>query len=86
MHHYRLRAPALVLGLSAASLLGLSPSGLSPLDIRAQLESAEIEKQVPSFEIEALRDSGRAVTPSDSEGRYVLMNLWVTWCACIEKS
>jgi Redoxin. len=81
MHHYCLRTPALILALSAASLLGLSP-----LDTQAQPEPAEIGKPVPSFRVEALRDSGRAVTPSGFEGRYVVMNLWATWCApCIEK-
>lgn len=59
---------------------------LSPLEARAQPEAAEIGEQVPGFEIEALRPPGRAVTPSDFEGRYMLMNLWATWCApCIEK-
>jgi cytochrome c biogenesis protein CcmG/thiol:disulfide interchange protein DsbE len=80
-HHYRLRASVLIFALSAASLLGLSPEVAS-----AQPESTEIGKQVPSFEIEALRDSGRAITPSDFKGRYVLLNLWATWCGpCLEK-
>ncbi|MCS3613165.1 TlpA family protein disulfide reductase [Salinibacter ruber] len=86
-HHYHFRASVLIFALSAASLLGLSPlPGLSPEVASAQPESTEIGKQVPGFEIEALRDSGRAITPSDFEGRYVLLNLWATWCGpCIEK-
>jgi len=81
MHHCHLRAPVLVLALLAASLLGLSA-----WEAKAQPEPAEIGEQVPGFEIEALRDSGRTITPSDFEGRYVLLNLWATWCApCIEK-
>ena len=60
--------------------------GLTAWEARAQPEPAKVGEEVPSFEIEALRDSGRAVTPSDFEGRYVLLNLWATWCApCIEK-
>ena len=60
--------------------------GLSAWEARAQPEPAKVGEEVPSFKIEALRDSGRAVTPSDFEGRYVLLNLWATWCApCIEK-
>ncbi|WP_263786895.1 TlpA family protein disulfide reductase [Salinibacter grassmerensis] len=71
----------MVLVLSAASLLALSP-----LEARAQPEPAEVGEPVPGFQIEALRDSGRAVTPSSFEGRYVLMNLWASWCApCIKK-
>ncbi|WP_232798146.1 TlpA family protein disulfide reductase [Salinibacter altiplanensis] len=77
--------------MSAASLLGLSAQ-----EARAQTRSAEsgetetgkaeIGKQVPAFEIEALRGPERAITPSDFESRYVLLNLWATWCApCIEK-
>lgn len=81
-HHYHLRAPVLIFALSAALLLGLSAG----TGARAQPEPAEVGAQVPSFEIEALRDSGRAVTPSDFEGRYLLLNLWATWCGpCIEK-
>jgi cytochrome c biogenesis protein CcmG/thiol:disulfide interchange protein DsbE len=81
VYHCHLRALVLILVLSAVPLLGLSA-----WEARAQPEPAEIGKQVPGFEIEALRDSGRTVTPSDFEGRYVLLNLWATWCApCIEK-
>lgn len=41
---------------------------------------------VPDFEVEHLRDSTRTFSPSDFEGRYVLLNLWATWCApCIKK-
>jgi thiol-disulfide isomerase/thioredoxin len=81
MHHSSLRAPVLVLALSAVSLLGLAGS-----EARAQPEPAEIGKQVPGFKIDALRNSERAITPSDFEGRYVLLNLWATWCApCVEK-
>jgi cytochrome c biogenesis protein CcmG/thiol:disulfide interchange protein DsbE len=81
-HHYHLRAPVLIFALSAALLLGLSAG----TGARAQPEPAEVGAQVPSFEIEALQDSGRAVTPSDFEGRYLLLNLWATWCGpCIDK-
>ena len=81
MHHCHVRALVLILGLSVVPLLGLSA-----WEARAQPEPAEIGKQVPSFEIEALRDSGRAISPSDFEDRYVLLNLWATWCApCVEK-
>ncbi len=76
-----LKMSVLILALSAMPLLGLTA-----LEARAQPEPAKVEEEVPGFEIEALRDSGRAVTPSDFEGRYVLLNLWATWCApCIEK-
>ena len=76
-----LKASVLILALSAVPLLGLAA-----WDARAQPEPAKVGEEVPSFEIESLRDSGRAVTPSDFEGRYVLLNLWATWCApCIEK-
>ena len=79
--HCYLKARVLVLAVSAASLLGLSAGAA-----RAQPGPAEIGKQVPGFEIEALQDSERTITPSDFEGRYVLLNLWATWCApCIEK-
>ena len=81
IHHCSLRAPVLALALSAVSLFGLPGS-----EARAQPEPAEIGKQVPGFEIDALRNSERAITPSDFEGRYVLLNLWATWCApCVEK-
>lgn len=81
MHHCHLRTSVLILALTAASLLGLPA-----WDARAQSEPAKVGEQVPGFEIEALRDSGRAITPSDFDGRYVLLNLWATWCApCIEK-
>lgn len=41
---------------------------------------------VPDFEVEHLRDSTRTFSPSDFEGRHVLLNLWATWCApCIAK-
>ncbi|MCS3668673.1 thiol-disulfide isomerase/thioredoxin [Salinibacter ruber] len=79
--HCYLKARVLVLAVSAASLLGLSAGAA-----RAQPGPAEIGKQVPGFEIDALQDSERTITPSDFEGRYVLLNLWATWCApCIEK-
>jgi len=79
--HFHSSALVLLLVLSAASPLG------SPVwEARAQPGPAEIGKQVPAFEIEALQGSERAITPSDFEGRYVLLNLWATWCApCIEK-
>jgi AhpC/TSA family. len=86
IHYWCSRTSSLILVLSTASLLCLSPLGLSPLEARAQPEPAEIGEQVPGFEIEALRDSGRVITPSGFEGRYVLLNLWATWCApCVEK-
>ncbi|WP_263835184.1 TlpA family protein disulfide reductase [Salinibacter sp.] len=79
--HCCLKARVLVLAVSAASLLGLSAGAA-----RAQPGPAEIGKPVPGFEIGALQDSERTITPSDFEGRYVLLNLWATWCApCIEK-
>jgi cytochrome c biogenesis protein CcmG/thiol:disulfide interchange protein DsbE len=81
IYHCHLRAPVLILALLATSVLGLSA-----WEAKAQPEPAEIGKQVPDFEIDALQDSGHAITPSDFEGRYVLLNLWATWCApCIEK-
>ena len=84
--HFRLRAPLLVLALSAASLLGLSAQEARAQPGSAETGKAEIGTQVPAFEIVALYDSDRAITPSDFEGRYVLLNLWATWCApCIEK-
>lgn len=80
-----LRVPVLISALSVMSL-ATSGLGLSAREAKAQPETAEIGKPVPAFEIEALRDSGRTVTPSDFEGRYVLMNLWATWCPpCIQK-
>lgn len=50
------------------------------------IQQAQVGAQVPDFEVEHLRDSTRAHTPSDFEGQYVLLNLWATWCApCIDK-
>lgn len=47
---------------------------------------ARVGEPVPNFEVERLRDSTRSFGPSDFEGRYVLLNLWATWCApCVEK-
>lgn len=81
MHHCHLRTSVLILALTTASLLGLPA-----WEARAQPEPAKVGEQVPGFEIEALRDSRRAITHSDFDGRYVLLNLWATWCApCIEK-
>ncbi len=84
--HFRLSAWVLILALSAASLLGLSAQEARAQPGPAETGKAEVGKPVPAFEIGALEGSERAFAPSDFEGRYVLLNLWATWCApCIDK-
>ncbi|MCS4139560.1 hypothetical protein GGQ13_003015 [Salinibacter ruber] len=71
---YHFQAPALRFALSAAVPLGLPGTGA-----RAQPRPTEIGEQVTGFEIEALRDSGRAVKPSKSEGYYLPLTLRAVW-------
>jgi thiol-disulfide isomerase/thioredoxin len=68
--------------------LRVRSSGLSgpvPADT-SDVRRARAGDPVPGFEVEGLRDSTRTLGPSNFEGRYVLLNLWATWCApCLEK-
>jgi len=71
--------------LLAVALQAPYPS-IAQFDTRSPETRAEVGAPVPGFEITGLRDSSRTLRPSDFEGRYLLLNLWATWCApCIEK-
>lgn len=57
-----------------------------PVRPDTSIRPARVGTSVPEFEVEYLRDSTRTFSPSDFDGRYVLLNLWATWCApCVEK-
>jgi len=45
-----------------------------------ELPSALVGKPIPSFNLFALKDESRALTPSDLTGDIVLLNVWATWC------
>ena len=48
-----------------------------------ELESALIGKPVPAFQLGALREPDRTLTPEIFQGRAALLNVWGTWCpAC----
>lgn len=45
-----------------------------------ELPSALIGKKVPEFQLPALIDENRILTPKDLKGDIVLVNVWATWC------
>jgi cytochrome c biogenesis protein CcmG/thiol:disulfide interchange protein DsbE len=74
MQRLKLFIPLLILvplGLLLVKALTLDP---------AEMPSALLDKPVPEFELQALKDPDRLLRRDDLVGRKLLLNVWATWC------
>ena len=50
------------------------------------LPSAQLNKSLLSFRLQALEGNGQELTPAELAGKWTLLNVWASWCdACTEE-
>ena len=78
MRQLKLFIPLIIfLGLCVFLYMGLFREN------KGELPSALIDKPLPAFEMNTVKEPGRRVTEKDMIGEVALINVWGTWCpAC----